>query len=224
MTGRLARSAAWCTAAALVVLVTRTVAYALTPQPTALSLELEHSAGGPRLLVVAVVALGCAAVAALAVVGFAALAVRERLALERSLVLSPPRVRPLRIAARVVLLFVTTAAAFALLESYLHWRAGLGWHGLHCLIGPVHRDALPILAALSLVAGAAIEAVEHLVAWARRTFARLLRRPRPLPSPLQRRRPVDRTSRVGWLGAAMRARGPPFEAARALAATAAADI
>ena len=38
------------------------------------------------------------------------------------------------------------------LESYLHWRAGLGWHGLHCLAGPVHRDAVPIVAALSLVA------------------------------------------------------------------------
>ena len=221
---RVARSSVWCTAAVLVVLATRTIAYALTPQPTALSLELERSAGGPRLVVVSVVALGCASVATLAVVAFAALAVRERLTVERSLVVSPPRVRPLRLAARAALLFATTAAAFALLESYLHWRAGLGWHGLHCLVGPLHRDALPILAALSLVAGGVIEAIEHLAAWARRTFARLLRRPRPLSSPIQRRRPIDRTPRAGWLGAAMPARGPPFEAARALAATAAADI
>ena len=27
---------------------------------------------------------------------------------------------------------------------------GLGWHGIHCLLGPVHRNAIPILAALSL--------------------------------------------------------------------------
>ncbi len=214
MSGRIARSSAWCTAAALVVLATRTVAYALTAQ-SALSLELERSAGGPRLLVVAVVVLGCASVAALAVVGFAALAVRERLALEHSLVLSPPSVRPMRIAGSSACLFVATAAVFALLESYVHWRAGLGWHGLHCLTGPVHRDALPILAALSLVAGAVIEAIEQLVAWARRAFARLLRRPRALRSARRRLRPVDRTPRVGWLGAALPARGPPFEAAGA---------
>ena len=41
-------------------------------------------------------------------------------------------------------------SAFAMLESTLHWRAGLGWHGLHCLTGPVHRNAIPILGALSL--------------------------------------------------------------------------
>ena len=42
--------------------------------------------------------------------------------------------------------------AFAMFESYLHWRAGIGFHGLSCLVGPVHRNAIPLLAALALAA------------------------------------------------------------------------
>ena len=71
-----------------------------------------------------------------------------------------------------------------MLESYLHWRAGLGWHGLHCLLGPVHRDAIPVLGALSLLAVAAHGAIEHLLAWARRLVALLAAR---LPAPARRR-------------------------------------
>ena len=70
-------------------------------------------------------------------------AVRERLALEPRRVPSAGR-RSVRLAARAVGLFARELASSSrLLESYLHWRAGLGWHGLHCLVGPVHRDALP---------------------------------------------------------------------------------
>lgn len=221
---RLARPFAWCTAAGLVVLAARAVAYALAPQPTPLSLELERSAGGPRLLVLTAVVLGCGLVTAVGVVGVAALAVRERLALERAPVLSPPHIRPLRLARRSTWLFVTTAAAFALLESYLHLRSGLGWHGLHCLTGPVHRDALPILVALSLVAAAVVEAIEHLVAWARRTFSRFPQRPRPR-SLEQLRPPIDTpTPTVRCLGAALPARGPPAALGRPLTARAASDI
>jgi hypothetical protein len=216
MSGRLVRASAWSTAAALVVLAARTFAYALAPQPTALSLELERAAGGPRLVVVAAVVLGCAAAAAVAMVGLAALAVRERLELERAVVLSPPRIRPLRVSLRATALFVVTALAFALLESYLHWRAGLGWHGLHCLTGPVHRDALPILAALSLVAAAAAEAVEHLVAWAHRTLARFLPRLRPLRPVGPRIRPLESHVPEGARpGCAPPARGPPRARRRA---------
>ena len=93
-----------------------------------------------------------------------------------------------------------------MLESTIHWREGLGWHGLTCLLGPVHRDAIPILAALSLVAVAVHGAVEHLLDWARRLFAQLGvaivrpagRAPRPL-------RPVS-TSRGRALLAERRAR------------------
>jgi hypothetical protein len=108
-------------------------------------------------------------------------------------------------------LFLATSFAFAMLESTIHWREGLGWHGLHCLLGPVHRDAIPILAALSLLAVAVHGTVEHLLAWARRLFARLAARlfapPGRAPAvfvfhlSLRRRRP-----------AASGARGPPAAA------------
>ena len=55
-----------------------------------------------------------------------------------------------------------------MVESTIHWREGLGWHGLGCLVGPVHRDAIPILVALSLIAVAVHGAIEHLLEWARR--------------------------------------------------------
>ena len=83
-------------------------------------------------------------------------------------------IRLVRIAVGTVLLGVATSLAFALLESYVHWRAGLGWHGLRCLVGPVHRDAIPFLWSLSLLAAAVLAAVEHLVAWMRRTIASIL--------------------------------------------------
>jgi hypothetical protein len=170
----LLRAGAWCGTAALVVLSARVLAYALAPAPTELTVELQRSVGGPRLVIVSLCSLGLAAAVAAAALGLAVLAVRERLALERAIVVAPPRVRPLRFCRRYAVLFVATATAFMLLESYIHWRAGLGWHGLRCLTGPVHRDAIPLLAALSLVAAACAEAVDHLLAWARRTLARLL--------------------------------------------------
>ena len=70
-------------------------------------------------------------------------------------------------------LSVCTSVAGVLLEAYIHWRAGLGWHGLHCLFGPVHRDLLPFEAGLSFVAAALLAAGEHVAAWMRRTFALL---------------------------------------------------
>jgi hypothetical protein len=56
----------------------------------------------------------------------------------------------------------------------VHWRAGLGFHGLSCLFGPVHRNALPLLAALSLLAAALAEAAAHLYAWMKATARALL--------------------------------------------------
>ena len=51
-------------------------------------------------------------------------------------------------------LWLVAMPAFAYLESTIHWREGLGWHGLHCLTGPVHRNAIPILGALARDRGA----------------------------------------------------------------------
>jgi hypothetical protein len=206
------RASAWTAVGALVVLVGRTLAYALAPQPTLLSLQLERSVGGPRLVVVSLAAVGLAGAVSAAVVGLVALAVRERLALERRRVVAPPRLRPVRLVARAVALSVTTCLAFALFESWLHWRAGLGWHGIHCLVGPVHRDAIPILLGLSLVAAALAEAVEHLIAWARRTFAHVVSVPISFPA-LRPRLPVDATAgRDARRPGAVSPRGPPAPA------------
>jgi hypothetical protein len=128
--------------------------------------------GGPGLPAVAIVSLAIAATLAIGICWLAAIGVRERAALERRRLANPVRTfRVGRTLARAVALMAVTSLAGGLLEAYLHWRAGLGWHGLHCLVGPVHRDLIPLYAGLSLVAAAIIGAGEHAAAWMRRTFA-----------------------------------------------------
>jgi hypothetical protein len=172
----LRRSLVWLAAAVLVVLLARTIGYAAVPSPTA---ELyARKVGGPSLPLIALVALTLGAAAAIAICWLAAVGVRERRLLERRVLSSSlPLLRPGRILLHAFALWVVTASAAGLLEAYVHWRAGLGWHGLHCLVGPVHRDLLPIVGALSLVAAAAIAAGAHALAWMRRTFALLRARP-----------------------------------------------
>ena len=136
-------------------------------------------------------------------------------ALERHELVDAPRLRRLRLAARALALFVASSFIFAMFESYLHWRAGLGWHGLHCLIGPVHRDAIPVLAGLSLFAAAAHGALEHLLAWARRLVGLLAAR---LPvlrgaTPDLRSTARPRSARVGSAAAP---RGPPVGSSLAI--------
>jgi hypothetical protein len=114
------------------------------------------------------------------VLWLAALGVRERQRLRPERV--PPRLRLRRLTLNAVGFYATSAFGFAMFESYLHWRAGLGFHGLSCLVGPVHRNAIPLLAALALLAAAFIEAVLHLVGWMR-AAARELLRPRLLLVP-----------------------------------------
>ena len=65
---------------------------------------------------------------------------------------SPPprRISIGAVAAQAAFLFAASSLTFVVLETVIHWHAGLGWHGVHCLTGPVHRDAIPLLAALSL--------------------------------------------------------------------------
>src|SRR5439155_6907513 len=128
----------------------------------------EHQAGGPQLATVLVVSVAVAAVVAAAVLWLAVVAVRERLALERRALVVRPQLSLVRLAVRGALFFAATSLAFALFESYLHWRAGLGWHGLQCLVGPVHRDAVPVLGGLPLLVVAMHGPVGHRHAWARR--------------------------------------------------------
>jgi hypothetical protein len=173
-----ARLLVWPAVVALLVLTARWLAYELAPSP--LARVLEHSAGGPSLVVVTVVSLGLAALASVLVVWLAALGVRERARLRPERV--APELRLRRAGLRAVGLYATSSFAFATVESYLHWRAGIGFHGLSCLVGPIHRNAIPLLAALALAAAALGEAAEHVVAWARAVVRELGRRPlAPLP-------------------------------------------
>jgi hypothetical protein len=152
----------------LVVLLARTLAYATVPGPSARFLA--RRAGGPTLPALALVVLGIGAVLAVIVCWLVAVAVRERALLERR---DADPFAVVRTCGLALVLTLTTCLAGGLFEAYLHWRAGLGWHGLHCLVGPVHRGLIPFEAGLSLLAAAILAAVRHVSRWMRRTFARL---------------------------------------------------
>lgn len=169
-----AKATAWLGTVALMVLAARWLAYALA-QPSPLASRFVHSAGGPSLVLVSVVTLGLAAGVSVTVLWLASLGVRERTRLRPDRV--PPDLRLRRYTLNALGLYMASALAFAMFESYLHWRAGIGFHGLSCLAGPVHRNAIPLLAALAIVAAALTEAALHLIAWMR-AAARELFRPR----------------------------------------------
>jgi hypothetical protein len=200
------RAAAWLAAATLVVLGSRAIVYALSPSP--LAAELSHRAGGPSLPAITFVALLLALAVSVVIVWLAALGVQERRLLETRPVIAGPRLRLGRLLLQALALWLVTMPAFALLESYIHWRQGLGWHGLHCLTGPVHRNAIPVLGALSLVAAALAAALEHVVAWMRRTLARIVR-PRTAGLVLVLPPAFGELPLAGALGAPLGARGPP---------------
>jgi hypothetical protein len=191
---------------ALIVLAGRAIAYAVSPSP--LAATLAHRAGGPALPIVAAVSLGLAVAVSAAVVWLAAIGVRERRLVEGRALVAEPRLRLGLLAARAVCLTGSSAVSFALLESYVHWRAGLGWHGLHCLVGPVHSSALPIRAALSLVVAALAAALEHVAAWTRRTLARIAPT-LPLTAQLMRPRLRPQLAPGSAIAGAAFARGPP---------------
>jgi hypothetical protein len=170
------RVSLWIGIVALVVLAARSLAYQLAPKPTALTSALQQEAGGPRLVVTVVAALALAFGGAAALLWLASMAVRERHA-ARSRVGTPPSLRIARVARAALCLFAATSLVFAVVESYVHWRAGIGVHNLQCLLGPQHRDALPLLAALSVLAAACHGALAHLLGWMRETLALLVHTP-----------------------------------------------
>jgi hypothetical protein len=197
----------WPAVVGLLVLIARWLAYALAPSP--LANRFEGSAGGPELVVVTLVSLGLAAVGSTLVVWLAALGVRERQRLHPERV--APTLRLRRLSVRTALLYAASSLAFALLESYLHWQAGLGFHGLACLVGPVHRNAIPLLAALSLTAAALVEAATHLLGWMRAVVRELGRvRLAPISQSVQPAWPLARVSRTAF--GRPRPRGPPAPA------------
>ena len=196
----------WPAVVALLVLTARWLAYELAPSP--LARVLEHSAGGPSLVIVTLVSLGLTLLGSVLIVWLAAVGVRERARLQPERV--APRLRLRRLGLRAVGLYLAGSLAFALFESYLHWRAGIGFHGLSCLVGPVHRNAIPLLAALALAAAALAEAVEHVLAWMR-AVVRELRRRRLAPQPFVSFAPL--ASLAPWLVSVQRrSRGPPLAA------------
>ena len=195
-------------AAALVVFLARSIAYAITPSPAAR--VLEHRAGGPAPPVLTLVAVALGASLAIAICWLAALGVRERQLLERRvLAVAPPRFSPAHTFALGLVLSLVTSVAGGLFEAYLHWRAGLGWHGMHCLFGPVHRDLLPIATSLSFVAAAVLAAAEHVARWMRRTFALLCTLPAPLSWPSAQPRPAANNPRATRPVGHGRSRAPP---------------
>lgn len=206
---RAVSAAVWLAAAVLVVLAARSIVYALaTPVP--LRGRLEQVAGGPRLVVLALVALAVCGALAATVVWLAAVGVRERAALAG---VEPPRIRALRIAAHALVLGLVACAGFAALESFLHLRAGLGWHALGCLTGPVHVSAMPILLGLSALAAAAADGTQYFIGWIRRTIRLLLERTASPASPPPLLVPVSLLpAPPALLATVAQPRAPPFPA------------
>jgi hypothetical protein len=207
MTGRVFSVFSKAVAAVVVILLARSIAYAIAPSSAARMLE--HRAGGPALPVLTLVALALGGSLAIAISWLAAFGVRERALLERRvLAQAPPRFHVVRMVVLALALSAITSVAGGLFEAYLHWRAGLGWHGIQCVLGPVHRDLLPIATALSCVAAALFAAAEHVVAWMRRTFSLLRVLPCVLRVAALLELVVDAPSAVWRVGSA-RPRAPP---------------
>jgi hypothetical protein len=208
MTRRAVKPLSWIVAATLVVLLTRSIAYAIAPSSAAR--VLEHRAGGPALPVLTLVALALGGSLAVAICWLAAFGVRERALLEQRELAEPaPQLRTARTFAVAVALAVVTSVAGGLFEAYLHWRAGLGWHGVECVFGPVHRNLVPIATALSFVAAALLAAARHVGAWMRRTFALLRALPLRFARAADRRELVVCAPRISACIGSARPRAPP---------------
>lgn len=180
---RLRRVIAWLGVIALLELVSRAVVYGLAPSASASSRALGGQLGGPGFVAVLIVAIGLGALLSAGLVWLASLGVRERWALaEERPTGGPPRIALLPIAGRALALTVVGWLAFASIETAIHLHGGLGFHGIECLIGPVHRNALPVIGGLALPASALVSAARLLLAWMRRTVGRLVR-PRPSARP-----------------------------------------
>jgi hypothetical protein len=195
----------WLLAVVPVWLGARAVAYALAPA-NPVAQQLEGRTGGTAPIAVTAVAVVAALAVAAGVLFVASLAIRERAALAGE---QAPRVRWGRVLVRATVVFVLATAVFTGVETLLHLQAGLGFHGWHCLLGPMHRDALPFLAGFAAAASLVVAAVERMVAWARRIVRALrVRAPRLRPAPL----PRPNAARAATLGIPLRltARGPPL--------------
>jgi hypothetical protein len=209
---RLRRALGWLAFVVLLELITRAVVYGLAPSAGETSRALGGHLGGPGFAAVLVVALGIGGLLSVTAVWLASVGVRERWALtEDRLAGGPPRIALGPVLLRALALTVAGWLTFAGIETVIHLREGLGIHGLECLVGPVHRNALPVVGGIALVASALLSAARLVLAWMRRTVGRLVTpraaaRPRPAVAffsfvSLARRTPLR------WDGPA---RGPPL--------------
>src|SRR6478752_7597308 len=200
----------WALVGLFVVSLGRWIAYALAAGT--LAQKLSSQGAGARPAVVAAISLG----AALAATGLwlvaAGLRERSRLELDGWAASSRP-LRARGLLARSAALSAATIVVFTTVESLIHYEDGLGFHGWHCIAGPVHQNAAPIMIALSLMATAVVTAVDAVLAAARRVVAELVLAGRALPRPGTTwfdHRPAPLRSRSRY--AIAPTRGPPLPA------------
>lgn len=180
MTAR--RALGWLAFVVVLEFVTRAVVYGMAPSAGEASRTLGGHLGGPGFVLVLLVAVGLGAVLSVGVVWLASMGVRERWALaERRPAGAPPRIAPRPLLVRALVLTLVGWLSFAAIETFIHYREGLGFHGLECLVGPVHRNALPVVAGIGLVASALLSVAGLVLAWMRRVTGRLVA-PRPASS------------------------------------------
>ena len=171
----LRRGAAWLGLVVLLELIARAVVYGLAPAGSSQAAAMGHQLGGPGFAAVLVVALGLGVALSTGLVWLASIGVRERWELaERRFEGPAPRVDLRLLLRRAVVLTLVGWLSFAAVESIIHLQAGLGFHGVSCLVGPVHRNALPVIGGLSLVSSALASAGALLLAWMRRTIGRFV--------------------------------------------------
>lgn len=206
------RALGWLGVVVLIELVARAIVYGLAPSAAEASRDLGGRLGGPGFTATLLVAVGLGAVLGSGLVWLASLGVRERWELATERPVGPaPRVGWLRLLRRALALTVVGWLAFAAIETTIHLQAGLGFHGLECLVGPVHRNALPVIGGIALLAACLTAAAGLVLGWMRRTVGRFVR-PRP-----QARRSLSLT-RLAVLTAPRRTalalgappRGPPL--------------
>jgi hypothetical protein len=172
----------WALVGLFVVSLGRWIAYALAAGT--LAQKLSSQGAGARPAVVAAISLGVALVATATGLWLVAAGLRERSRLELDGWAASGRpFSARRLLARSAALSAVTIVVFTTVESLIHYEDGLGFHGWHCIAGPVHQNAAPIMVALSLMAAAVVTAVDAVLAAARRVVARLVLADRALPWP-----------------------------------------
>jgi hypothetical protein len=169
----LRRIAMWAVVGVFVVSLGRWIAYALAAGT--LAQKLSSQGAGARPAVVAAISLGLALAATATGLWLVAAGLRERSHLELDGWAASSRpFSARRLLARSTALSAVTIVAFTTVESLIHYEDGLGFHGWHCIAGPVHQNAAPIMVALSLMAAAVVTAVDAVLAAARRVVAQLV--------------------------------------------------